>query len=181
MFLFSIIRVRVGVTIRSSDPKILHNISDILIHPNYTDGAINDIAIVLLKTPIVFSGLAQPILVQSQKLDIGSPVIAIGFGSTDPRGGMADTLQCLDMIIMENDACRERLGTSKWNITDETLCAWNSHGKGICGGDSGSALISGGKVVGISCWIRNPCGSGNPDVFTRMSSYAEWVIENTGL
>lgn len=42
-------------------------------------------------------------------------------------------------------------------------------------GDSGGPLVVGNFVVGITSWVI-PCALGYPDVYTRVSSFADWIF-----
>lgn len=44
-------------------------------------------------------------------------------------------------------------------------------------GDSGGPLVVNNTVVGITSWVR-PCGRGYPDVYTRVSSFVDWIEEH---
>lgn len=44
-------------------------------------------------------------------------------------------------------------------------------------GDSGSPLVVNGTQVGIVSFGR-PCAIGYPDVYTRVSSFISWIIQN---
>lgn len=47
-----------------------------------------------------------------------------------------------------------------------------------CRGDSGGPLLtSDGQQLGIVSW-GIPCAAGNPDVFTSVSSYRNWITTN---
>lgn len=61
-------------------------------------------------------------------------------------------------------------------IYDSTLCALADF-RGICYGDSGSALVTNNSLVGIASW-GVPCAVGKPDQFTRISSFYDWIMTN---
>ncbi|CAG4926650.1 unnamed protein product [Colias eurytheme] len=51
-------------------------------------------------------------------------------------------------------------------------------GWGYVDGDSGGPLVRNKKLVGLVSW-NVPCGRGFPDVYTRLSSYANWIRKYT--
>lgn len=79
---------------------------------------------------------------------------------------------------MTNNECRKRSLAGSPIHDFITLCAYSGAiGTGLCTGDSGGALISDNKLIGIASWgIR--CAKGFPDGFTRVSEYASWIDES---
>ena len=49
-----------------------------------------------------------------------------------------------------------------------------------CHGDSGGPLVKDRKLIGVISW-GIPCAMGVPDQHTRISSYLDWIQENTGV
>ena len=53
----------------------------------------------------------------------------------------------------------------------------------MCQGDSGGPLVvrnQNGKysLIGIASFIISGCSTGNPDVYTRVSLFNEWIENN---
>lgn len=49
-------------------------------------------------------------------------------------------------------------------------------------GDSGGALVFDNKIIGILSWGMNSgFVKSKPDQFTRVSEFAEWIEEKTGI
>lgn len=61
----------------------------------------------------------------------------------------------------------------------QNLCTENQAGKGACKGDSGGGLVDVTKhqLCGVVSW-GDPCAKGQPDVYTRVYSYRQWIKEN---
>ena len=62
-------------------------------------------------------------------------------------------------------------------VSRSKICTVAPLGKESCQGDSGGPLAVNGKLVGIvshSTTLR-PCGSGEPEAFTRVSEYLGWI------
>uniref|UniRef100_A0A224YQT3 Tick serine protease n=1 Tax=Rhipicephalus zambeziensis TaxID=60191 RepID=A0A224YQT3_9ACAR len=60
-------------------------------------------------------------------------------------------------------------------------CCAHKLDTGVCSGDSGGPLMirtafDRFQQVGISSNVRGKCGDENPDVYTRVSAYANWLI-----
>ena len=66
-------------------------------------------------------------------------------------------------------------------IDDAVLCAvgkFDVYGVGLCHGDGGNPLVENGRLIGIALWDvpeNVPCAIGNPNQFTRVSSYIDWI------
>lgn len=80
---------------------------------------------------------------------------------------------------MSNDDCRARqLSGSLGMISDSVLCA-QGQARGLCNRDTGGALFIRGELAGIVAWAKpwhGPwCVSGVPDVYTRVSSFVNWI------
>lgn len=58
------------------------------------------------------------------------------------------------------------------------VCAGHQEGgRGVCGGDSGGALVSDGVQIGIASWRASSCGAPeSPDVYTRVASFTNWIL-----
>ncbi|CAG9569880.1 unnamed protein product [Danaus chrysippus] len=56
------------------------------------------------------------------------------------------------------------------------ICA-NAVNSGVCTGDMGAPLVSGGVLIGVASNHKG-CGSQNyPDVFTRIDAYVDWIMQ----
>lgn len=88
----------------------------------------------------------------------------------------------LDLVTLSQLDCQSRMtGDFSQLITNETLCAYsNERGRGMCYGDSGGPLVADNRLIGLVSWCVS-YAEGRPDVFTRISSYVEWINEHTGL
>lgn len=61
-------------------------------------------------------------------------------------------------------------------ITEKHLCTYKAIAEGFCKGDSGGPLISEQtrELIGVVS-LGMPCATGIPDVYTRVSSYIDWI------
>ncbi|KAJ8953051.1 hypothetical protein NQ314_007426 [Rhamnusium bicolor] len=73
------------------------------------------------------------------------------------------------------------------SITTNQICAGGYKGKDSCGGDSGGPLQYVGLIDGTSRFIQygivsygpKHCGiNGQPGIYTRISKYMEWILDN---
>lgn len=92
-------------------------------------------------------------------------------------------LQYLVVRSLDNNECRSRHQTEiAAYVHNTTLCTLRDVGQGACHGDSGGPLATVGvrKLIGIVSW-GYPCARGYPDGFTRVSSYIDWIGNQTGI
>lgn len=80
---------------------------------------------------------------------------------------------------LTNQDCKSRHTAGNANsVHDSSICTFTRFGQGTCMGDSGGPLISGGQQIGIVSW-GIPCGQGRPDVYTRVFSHRNWILQNS--
>ncbi|KAJ9590906.1 hypothetical protein L9F63_016063 [Diploptera punctata] len=156
-----------------------HSVSRIVLHSAYSASASwrNDIALLKLASPIVYSSVQQPIALPSQgeTTAAGTAVVASGWGYTSyPSWTLPNNLQKVSLTAVSNSECQ---AAHSGTIYTTSICASGGTGKGVCNGDSGGPLAANGKVVGIVSWGR-PCAVGVPDVYTRVSEYLDWISQN---
>lgn len=75
-------RVRLGTSLPSSGGTV-HTISQLVLHPQYDDPTLNnDVAVVRLSTPAVYSSTVQPISIAGTNYNVpdGTPVVTAGWG-----------------------------------------------------------------------------------------------------
>lgn len=82
---------------------------------------------------------------------------------------------------MNNDDCRATIANDhKEFIHDKSLCTAAKRGQGGCFGDSGGPLTANGQLIGVVSWGVK-CGDGSPNVFVRISKFANWIQQKTGV
>ncbi|GMH36812.1 hypothetical protein BSKO_04685 [Bryopsis sp. KO-2023] len=162
--------------------------AEVIIHESY-NGNIEDgfdIALVRLKVP----STKQPaLLVESeQTLGVGQLLATAGWGRTSERGPVPEVLQFADQVeYVGNVNCKLR-----WpGLKDDMLCAF-SPSQATCMGDSGGPLLIADSKDGTSIIDGNPefdvmvgivsfgppsCASTLSDVYTRVSSFRQWINE----
>lgn len=85
------------------------------------------------------------------------------------------------MTTILNEDCDDYLEDSERHLLHENIvCVQNAAHQGICIGDSGTGLLSvdDGKLIGIGLWTIS-CGLGEPDGFTRIHPYLQWISNAT--
>ncbi|GJQ80475.1 hypothetical protein Trydic_g12372 [Trypoxylus dichotomus] len=151
---------------------------EIVIHPNFndTEHLSNDIAMVLLRSPLRYNTLIAPAILSYDPTESTINTTMIGWGRTRRRGHYANRLQEFSTQTLRRIFCNlYDLGT----ITPQQICAKYQRGKAFCEGDVGGPLLQTNtkEQVGIASYHhKNGCGV-KPDVYTRVASYTGWIQE----
>lgn len=89
-------------------------------------------------------------------------------------------LKQIQLLAIGNDECK-RAHEPKYQmlVYNTTLCTFIGYNNGTCLGDSGGPLELDGKLVGILSWGIQPCATGTPEHFTRLSFYTNWIQQKT--
>ncbi|KAK4316738.1 hypothetical protein Pmani_012146 [Petrolisthes manimaculis] len=152
--------------------------SKIVVHPEYNPNTFeNDIAIIHLSDTLKFDDSVQPIcLAREDRQYEGKKAIVTGWGTTREGGDISIKLQEVELTVNTNAECRSSYGVS--SIADSMVCASES-GKDSCQGDSGGPLVMNDKgiwyQVGVVSWGRGCAQAGYPGVYTRVTSYIDWI------
>ncbi|XP_043464020.1 chymotrypsin-1-like [Leptopilina heterotoma] len=160
---------------RQSDNGTAYQAEKFIIHENYNKSQhLHDIALIRVATNILYTKLAQPVSLPSKYFEYNEEATLIGFGKLGFIEPAARTLQELKLEIFPNSKCRSIIPY----VRKTHICTLTEEGEGACNGDSGGALISDGKQIGIVSF-GVPCAQGAPDVYTRVQSYLTWIKNNT--
>ncbi|XP_018580349.1 trypsin-1-like [Anoplophora glabripennis] len=161
-----------------------------IIHSGYTGetASPHDIAIFKLSDPLMFNHMVQPIELPDPDHEIiERNGFLSGWGSLTGTDVpiMPDTLQFIEVPILEHEECRhafeEILGGGREIPLDfeANICTGPlTGGISICAGDSGTPLADahGEILIGIASWTANPCARpGAPSVYNKVSFYADWI------
>uniref|UniRef100_A0A182IRP7 Uncharacterized protein n=1 Tax=Anopheles atroparvus TaxID=41427 RepID=A0A182IRP7_ANOAO len=180
--------VQVGRTVISREvDDSVYSIVEVISHPGYDSRTshINDIALLKLERPLVFSESVAPVRlpadlfeVEDDLTDLG--VTLIGWGLTVTGGVAPSTLQSVDYYVVPNEECNAIHSST---IYPSQICAAiPGGGKGQCSGDSGGPLLHHGVQVGIVSWSIKPCAvAPYPGVLTKVSHHLEFIREHTGI
>jgi len=168
----------------------------------------NDIMLVKLSRPAVYNNFVQPVCLPSPSLDqfgetgaskFGNNLpTVVGWGRTSNRGvrpvssAPTDIQQKLKMPAVDHTDCLARwsnVGNLNIDLTGELspslhLCAGGEEGKDSCNGDSGGPLmarrskLSPWQLVGVVSGGTSRCGIGAPGIFTRVTTFSQWIRDN---
>ncbi|XP_037094956.1 chymotrypsin-like elastase family member 2A [Syngnathus acus] len=143
----------------------------------------NDIALIKLSTPVVFSDTIMPSCLPQRDavLPHGTACYITGWGRLSTEGAPADILQQALLPVINHDTCSQ---PEWWGVlaTDKMVCAGGDGVTAGCNGDSGGPLncqnpdgswtvhgvVSFGSGQGCNFFQK-------PTVFTQVSSYLDWI------
>uniref|UniRef100_A0A8D8C6J2 Chymotrypsin-2 n=2 Tax=Culex pipiens TaxID=7175 RepID=A0A8D8C6J2_CULPI len=159
---------------------VAHVAERIVVHPQYSEGNLaNDIAVIRVAVPIVFSSRVGPVSLAAELLETGAGATLSGWGQTAVTGLLSNHLQFASVDIITREECMNQHGAGTvGRIHEFSMCASSTVGAGVCMGDGGSPLTFSGLQEGIVSW-GVPCGGKEPDVYTRVSAYRTWIAQNT--
>merc|ERR1711971_602031 len=121
----------------------------------------------------------------------GQVLTATGWGTTtnkrtivnknyDDLRAATGILQRVSLKAINKTSCQEYYTSANYSLQ---VCAGDEKGKDTCKGDSGGPLvtrtISGTYYqAGIVSYGSKNCASGVPAIYTRVSGFVDWIIDN---
>ncbi|XP_043262965.1 trypsin-like [Colletes gigas] len=174
------IQVVAGIVNLDSRLSSVRPVETIILHENYNsrDSWINDIALLKVKTPFVLNKNISPVPLPEANEDVPTMTQAIVSGWGDIHMGGPESRQLLkaDLYISNQTACENVYKSIGYAVRDTQICANDPKvEKGSCNGDSGGPLTVDGKIIGIVSWSMACALTDYPTVYTRVSSYLDWI------
>ncbi|XP_003354214.3 serine protease 38 [Sus scrofa] len=166
-------------------------VNKVIIHPTYEvyHPVGGDIALVQLKSRIVFSDSVLPICIAPPDVNLWNlSCWATGWGSISQQGDTSDKLQEAQLPLIPSPLCQLLYGHTSYILPD-MLCAGDLRNmKTVCKGDSGGPLVCEFNhtwiQVGVVSWGRGCTYPMYPAVYAQVSYFSKWIhyhIENTPL
>jgi secreted trypsin-like serine protease len=162
-------------------------VARVFVHPEYASAeSKNDVALLRLVAPLSIETSKVAMLATTDTENVWSGVDACaavaGWGLTVQRSGLPGHLKAVNVPIVSHQDCRAAY-TSTHDIQAKAhICAgYMPGGKDSCKGDSGGPLIvragpTGALLVGIVSFGEGCARPNQPGVYTRVSSYADWIV-----
>ncbi|XP_053687248.1 collagenase-like [Sabethes cyaneus] len=176
-----------------TEPETLRvTVRQFIRHSGYElDGENFDIALIVLPSAITFTDKIQPIrLPNRQKTEdalVGQQGTFVGWGEFGEGNVLSPDLRFGRAPVITNMACTVSLPTR--TILDEHICTSGFNDtdsqSSPCRGDSGAPLTVLGEdgiptQIGLFTFHSSfGCITRLPAVFTRLSSYLDWIEENS--
>ncbi|OCT82166.1 chymotrypsin B [Xenopus laevis] len=156
-------------------------VAKVFTHPQWNSNTINnDISLIKLATPAVFSSTVSPVCLANIGEDYvgGRICVTSGWGKTRYNAFTTpNQLQQTALPLLTNDQCKSHWGN---NITGTMICA-GAAGSSSCMGDSGGPLVcqdnDSWSLVGIISWGSSMCSTSTPAVYARVTVLRSWVDE----
>ena len=151
------------------------------IHPDWNRNTMeNDIGLVHLATPI--EGRSLPLLDLNSQPEDGDPLFVTGWGRTSSGGSASEVLR--GALVFVDESCGSYPGPTLIPVIDSKMICAGGQGNDSCQGDSGGPLVGNYSgilyLVGIVSWGEGCAQSSYPGVYTRVSSYTDWVSSYIG-
>uniref|UniRef100_A0A182WQM2 CLIP domain-containing serine protease n=1 Tax=Anopheles minimus TaxID=112268 RepID=A0A182WQM2_9DIPT len=175
-------------------------IDRIIPHESYdTPKYANDIALIKLRETTETYNIISPLCLPTDQyapyaLNLtGQMGIIAGWGSTSNRSNTpSPTLQWLRLPIVDTVGCANAYARYSVNsrnpiiVSDNQMCAQGQENRDACQGDSGGPLMNEAistrdrfVLLGLVSFGPRTCGVSNfPGVYTRISSYIDWILTN---
>ncbi|KAK5847411.1 hypothetical protein PBY51_016539 [Eleginops maclovinus] len=162
-------------------------VSQIFMHEGYVKStADNDIALLKLASPVVFTPYAVPACLPTRPLAerelwAVSEHTVSGWGRRAENGPTSNVLRRLKVPRIRTQQCEEQSGVK---LTANMFCAGYIEGQqDSCKGDSGGPLVTLYRqthfLLGIVSWGRGCARPGNYGIYTRVSNFLPWIHNHT--
>ncbi|XP_016954701.1 trypsin epsilon-like [Drosophila biarmipes] len=127
----------------------------------------NDVAVLILESPLKFSAYVQKIALAEETPEGGTMSLVSGWGDTRYGAGFAwPILQGVHVAVLDATSCKKK-------YSEDIICA-DADGRDICKGDSGGPLVSlpDRKLIGIVSY--GGCGNGHPGGYADVAYFRNW-------
>jgi len=181
--------VQVGVHRQSqsgSDACVqTRTVASIINHEQYNDDTLeHDISIVVLSSAVDYDEIDGIDFDGTLGNNVGLSLTVAGWGTISSGGQSSDQPLRAFVPVVAQDQCNVAYGGE---VLDGMLCAgFPAGGVDSCQGDSGGPLFAVGSdgkhiLTGIVSWGRGCALPGFPGVYTRLSSYTDWLCDKANL
>ncbi|XP_053662398.1 brachyurin-like [Anopheles marshallii] len=172
-----------------SQQRVSFTSGGIVGHPGYTlENVRNDIAVVRLDEPIVYTERIQPVRLPARsdtRTFAGVIGTVSGFGVYSVANpALSDVLNYVANPIITNADCLAQWGGVAELIQAQNICHSGDGGRSACNSDSGGPLTvqdnAESLLVGVvSFGSSGGCDDGIPTVYARVSYYLGWIEDNS--
>ncbi|XP_050095703.1 chymotrypsin BI-like [Anopheles aquasalis] len=161
--------------------------SQAISHPSFnSQNRANDIGIVILPSPVIFSAAIAPIALpqvnrQMPMENEEGMVVGFGFTSSSDQGQAAFLKTAYQRVIGDNRCS----GTYQIQLPNHFCAEDTTHRGNVCNGDLGAGFTIQDRrietLAGVASLITASCDSLTPTGYTRVSVYRQWIRDTTGV
>ncbi|PNF37817.1 hypothetical protein B7P43_G09240 [Cryptotermes secundus] len=159
---------------------IQSRVSQMYVHESYMQlQNYNDLAVLKLEQSYDLDGLSTSSLkLRSTPVASGTLCTVTGWGSTKEKGSSSNSLQYVNVPILDERICSEGL----WRqLFQGEICAGYTYGgKDACQGDSGGPLVCEGYLTGVVSWGEGCARVNRPGVYANVTWFKAWIEELAG-
>lgn len=163
------LNVRAGSNDRFSG-GIINQVVEVIVHEDYGN-FLNDVALLRLETPFIYSDSVQAIDLPKKNTPDDVDIIISGWGRLTHGGDLPRYLQWNTLKSLSLEECQARISYGYPNI----LCLSHEANNGACNGDSGGPALYNNEIVGIAGFVYTGCGTSYPDGYARVYSFVDWI------
>jgi len=189
------LRVELGALNLYESPNLYEQtvaVAEVIIHDNWSpNGAAleNDIALLRLASPVTLNNNVKVASLAEQGASfLGEECVLAGWGmtSTVNGGSSPSTLKEVNITKISTRNCNLLwFGRFRGPINEGHICvhdASSADGEkaSACMGDSGGPMMCGAGhniLAGVTSWGESTCSGTLPSVYTRVSSYRQWISQ----
>lgn len=190
--------VRAGNVVQKSQQGQFLRVKHVVMHPDVGAFKINefyknDIAIIFADGEFILNWNVHPIALPWQGQPLQAQYVTVtgwGYGRDGNSRKLAGLLKVVNLPIVDQKTCQSQYNGEVGGvpgdqlISDKHFCAgFMQGGIDTCHGDSGgpaTALYRGTMyLAGLVNWGKGCARAGFPGVYAKMSSYVDWVAEES--
>uniref|UniRef100_A0A8C4SCL7 Peptidase S1 domain-containing protein n=1 Tax=Erpetoichthys calabaricus TaxID=27687 RepID=A0A8C4SCL7_ERPCA len=169
-----------------------YNVKEILMYPGFQSSQTGrDVSLLQLDQTVMYSNFISHISLPnvSDVFTAQDECWVTGWGSIKSGVSLPSpgTLQQVQVPIINNTVCNSTYYKDGYQIGSDMICAgYMEGGKDACQGDSGGPLVcrradNSWVQAGIVSWGLGCAQVNAPGVYTRVTAYVNWIIENSNV
>lgn len=168
-----------GRTEMSATDGTVSKVTDVWVHPEYTDATQGfDVSVLTLAAPVQEAPI-ELATADDPGYAPGTEATILGWGTTSEGGQQADHLQMATVPVSSDETCSAAYGEYS---PDSMVCAgYPEGGIDACQGDSGGPMVAGGKLIGVTSWGQGCARPNYPGVYARVGAYHDVLMEQIGV
>ncbi|MEC7903931.1 MAG: trypsin-like serine protease, partial [Verrucomicrobiota bacterium] len=169
-----------------SEVSTYYAAEQVIVHPGYDSWTMeNDIALIRLAQGLPESAPTLSLNDDSQVPVPGTDAVVAGWGTLSSGGGSPDRLHKVTVPIVSLEKANDPKAYGGSILPNMLAAGFTEGGKDSCQGDSGGPLvidINGQMIqVGVVSWGKGCADPYAYGIYTRVSSYTDWIEGLTGL